>query len=205
MKRPGAPVLLLLALLPSCGTPSLFGNAWSCQSDEDCLPGHTCIDYDPADGSGSACRTVIIVDNDDPRLFQVVQGTWEVADCIAHQIQDCHGDSFHYADGSCMNCQAVFAPVIEESGVYDVTMWWPSEDDRSTATPVTVNHSGGEPSQLVLDQRNTGSSWYPLGTYQFIRGEVASVVVHGHANGEEWTYVNADAVRFVHLQEEDQD
>ena len=54
----------------------------------------------------------------------------------------------------------------QPSGTYEVFMWWSSWPTRATSVPVVITHAAGT-TNITINQRQNGSSWYSLGIYTF--------------------------------------
>jgi hypothetical protein len=91
---------------------------------------------------------------------------------------------------------AKFVPEIPAAGRYDVRIAYSANPNRATNVPVTVNHSGGNKTVKVNQQKRPPISelFVSVGTYQFEKGKVGSVLV---SNDETDGFVIIDAVQFV--------
>ena len=94
---------------------------------------------------------------------------------------------------------ATWTPDIPERGFYAVYVSYKSLQESTQAALYTVNHMGGS-SRFVVDQRIGGGTWVYLGTFEFDKGQDASVVLSGKTP-EGYRYdknsvITADAVRF---------
>jgi hypothetical protein len=134
-----------------------------------------------------ASTGAIIVDNADSG-FRIEAGEW--GDC---EYNSCEGTSygvdFRYADPECTACRARFDLQVPAAGEYQAWAWWPKGSDRATDTPFTIS-TGQDSFTAAVDQRNQGSTWYPLGQVTLEASGPVSVVVGGSDSG----YANADAV-----------
>jgi hypothetical protein len=84
-----------------------------------------------------------------------------------------------------------FIPWLFQAGTYEVSIWYPSDATYADAVAVSVNHRGGA-QQIILNQKENGGRWVPLGSYEFEAGyrEVLRVT-SADAKGP----VVADAIR----------
>jgi hypothetical protein len=134
-----------------------------------------------------ASTEAIIVDNADPG-FRIEAGEW--GDC---EYDSCDGTSysldFRWAEPECTTCRARFDLQVPAAGEYQAWAWWPKGSDRATDTPFTVSN-GQDSFTVSVDQRNQGSTWYPLGQVTLATSDLVSIVVGGSDSG----YANADAV-----------
>ncbi|MFI5914141.1 FAD-dependent oxidoreductase [Dactylosporangium sp. NPDC051541] len=86
-----------------------------------------------------------------------------------------------------------FTPNLPKAGRWTVYLRWTAAENRARAVPVDIVHSDGTTTRTV-DQRASGGTWVPLGTYSFAAGTTGSVLIRtDHTEG----YVIADAVRFA--------
>jgi hypothetical protein len=87
-----------------------------------------------------------------------------------------------------------WTPTVAAAGEYEVYVWWPRSNTRSTRVPITVVASGATVTK-EFDQRTTGGDWVLHGTYSFDAGTTGYVEV-SDTNGR----AGADAVRLVPVQ-----
>jgi RHS repeat-associated protein len=85
---------------------------------------------------------------------------------------------------------ATWAFTLTESAEYEVFAWWERRASNATNAKFTVHHSSGT-TQVTVDQKNNGTTWYSLGTYTLTTG--AKVTLSDDADAK----VTADAVRIV--------
>jgi hypothetical protein len=86
-----------------------------------------------------------------------------------------------------------FAPTLPESGVYQVSIRWTSAPNRADNVPVTITYNGGS-IVLLINQRQNGSKWVTLGSFNFLSGSAGSVEI---SNANTDGAVVADAAQFV--------
>jgi len=82
-----------------------------------------------------------------------------------------------------------------QSGSYEVSMWWTYRDSRSTNIPVDIEYSGGT-DRIFLNQKQTLSDWYILGTYAFEAGVSYKVTIMAQPYPTSSSTTCADAVIF---------
>ena len=90
-----------------------------------------------------------------------------------------------------------FTPDLPKAGRYEVRLSHCYNLRRSTNTPVTVHHAGGE-TIIRINQQDVpehGKLFRSLGTYNFAKGTGGWVRVN--TNGTDGKYVIADAVQFL--------
>ena len=96
-----------------------------------------------------------------------------------------------------------WTPVIPEAGRYEVRVSHCYNVRRSTNTPVTIRHAGGE-TVVRIDQQETpehGKLFRSLGVFEFAAGKGASITISN--DGTEGKYVIADAVQLIRVESED--
>ena len=84
-----------------------------------------------------------------------------------------------------------FRPWINESGTYDVSIWYPSDEDYSGAAQVIINHIRGNEKKLI-DLRESGGQWVNLGRYNLGKGYREVVTINAENSGG---IVVADAIK----------
>lgn len=127
----------------------------------------------------------IIIDNNMNR-FTEKSGTW-------HGIETEPGGRYqmNYARNDGRQGTFSFKPWLENAGVYELSIWHPSEKSFSDAVRILINHQNGIAEKFV-DQRKNGGEWMILGRYEFQSGyqKVLTVV----SEGPDGTVV-ADAIK----------
>ena len=97
------------------------------------------------------------------------------------------------------SCTATWTPEIPERGSYAVYISYKSLPESTGAALYTVNHMGGS-SRFVVNQKIGGGTWVYLGTFEFDKGQGASVVLSGKApegyRHDKSAVITADAVKF---------
>jgi hypothetical protein len=91
---------------------------------------------------------------------------------------------------------ATFIPKIPRAGEYEVFLSYTASKGRSTNTPVTIRHAGGEQTVIVNQEEppRLDGLFRSLGKFRFEAGSAASVTITNRGtNG----YVIVDAVRFI--------
>jgi hypothetical protein len=71
---------------------------------------------------------------------------------------------------------AVFAPILVQSGHYEVAVTWPEAALRRSPILHQVTHAHGT-ADLMIDQSQPGNQWVILGTYFFVPGSAGTVRV----------------------------
>jgi hypothetical protein len=89
-----------------------------------------------------------------------------------------------------------FKPWLGRAGLYELSIWHPSDKSYSDAVQVIINHQNGS-AEKVVDQQNTGGKWIVIGRYEFQSGfrKVLTVV----SDGSKGTVV-ADAIKLSFIQ-----
>lgn len=88
---------------------------------------------------------------------------------------------------------ATYPAVLPEPGHYGVHVSWRAATDRASDVQVKVHHAGGI-SEMLLDQRNHGSTWVYLGRYPFYAA--GGAVEFTNLSSIADAVVSVDAVRF---------
>jgi hypothetical protein len=92
---------------------------------------------------------------------------------------------------------AIFTPIIDTPGLYDVFVWHPAGSNRTTNAPVVINYAGGA-TLAKVNQTVDGGSWRQVGTNLLFRtGSEANIRIANNAF-ESNKIVMADAVRLVY-------
>jgi hypothetical protein len=89
-----------------------------------------------------------------------------------------------------------FAPTLPASGYYDVYLWWVSDPNRSTATPVDIGGATAT-NRVYVNQQINGSAWVKVASSNYFNsnGPVNVTIRNGGTSG----YVIANAVRWMPL------
>lgn len=142
-------------------------------------------------GASSTTVPVQIKDNADASGIEP-KGAWTVSTTSGR-----YGEN-HLHDGNTdKGSKSVrITPTIPVEGWYEVYAWWGAHANRSSRTPIDINHLDGT-STVVVDQRHvsTGSRWNLLGVHRFSAGTAGNVVVRNDGTDG---YVFADAFKFVY-------
>ena len=136
---------------------------------------------DPADG--------IIVDSEDTNGVVIV-GTWT----NSAASPGFHGAGYLHDDNTNRGSSYVrLTPNFTNAGTYAVYLRWAENANRASNASVTVEFSGGI-TNVFVNQRTNGGTWFPLGTFAFDAGAGASLTVSNvGANG----FVIADAALWL--------
>ncbi|ODS84626.1 MAG: hypothetical protein ABS46_02550 [Cytophagaceae bacterium SCN 52-12] len=129
----------------------------------------------------------VTVDDDMHRFVERI-GTWKHSENprVAR-----HAFSFLWASKG-ESASIIYRPYLPEAGNYKVYGWWPAGPDYASNAPIEVHHANGV-HRSVLDQRNKGGQWIPVGTFTFEKGLKSYLVLDTKdANGN----VVADAFKF---------
>ncbi|MFO7670475.1 MAG: FAD-dependent oxidoreductase [Bacteroidales bacterium] len=127
----------------------------------------------------------IIIDNGMKR-FTSKTGSW-----MEIETEQKGRYQMNFARNSGLSGSFSFIPWLFQAGTYEVSIWFPSDASYSDAVSVSVNHRGGM-QQIILNQKENGGRWVPLGTFGFEAGYQEVVrVTSSDAKGP----VVADAIR----------
>lgn len=133
----------------------------------------------------------LIIDNTNAAVTRLPAATDWVTSTSSTGI---YGSNYYHDNntGATGGKSVVYAPNLPSAGTYAVSMRWPAQSNRASATPVDIHHAGSVATTTV-NQRINGGTWMPLGTYSFNAGTAGTVVIRNDgADG----YVVADAVQF---------
>ncbi len=112
--------------------------------------------------------------------------------------KDGYGTDYSFANMSTRDDKkttAIYRPKISDAGTYNVEIYYPAGDNRSSKAPWVIHYQGGE-SNVFIDQKKNGGKWQTLAkNLPFAAGTSGYVELHNL--GETSTTVVADAVRFV--------
>jgi hypothetical protein len=88
-----------------------------------------------------------------------------------------------------------FTPWLEKAGLYEISIWHPSDGSYADAVKLMVHHRDGV-SEKVVDQRHNGGRWIRIGEYWLDSGyrKVLTVVADGSAGP-----VVADALKIKYI------
>ena len=131
-----------------------------------------------------------IIDNRDAATSRV--GTWGVSS----------GSGSYGVDSVFSRKDTTVIPTFtwnftpSQSGNYAVSMWWTYRDSRSTSVPVDIEYSGGT-ARVLINQKQTLSDWYVLGTYPLVAGVSYRVTVTAQPIPTSSSTTCADAVKFA--------
>ena len=88
-----------------------------------------------------------------------------------------------------------WTPELLQAGYYEIYMWWNSSLLNCHSCPVTLTCGGELLDTFSIDQRQDGSQWNLLGTYELVAGNECSVTIQSEAGIVSRT--TADAVKLV--------
>jgi hypothetical protein len=99
----------------------------------------------------------------------------------------------HDQNGGKGTKSVLYTAPIPISGKYEVALWYPANENRSTNTPVDVIHAGGT-NRVIVNQRLNGQQWHVIGFYPFKTNQPALVRINNE--GTTSGHVLADGLRF---------
>jgi hypothetical protein len=133
----------------------------------------------------------LIIDNHDPGC-KIISGQWELAGS-----SDGNGswkEDFLYLLADRKNVGRVrFAPAVSTKAVYDVSIYWSADQNRTTDQPVIVHDANGKDTTYRVNLRQHGRQWYALGKHIM----APSGCWIEFTNDTDEGYCNADAVRLT--------
>jgi hypothetical protein len=140
-------------------------------------------------GLDAGCPPKLKLDDADAAVFST-SGAWTVGTAQSEK----YGPSYKYKSGGTGSGTATWNLNVPQTGLYEVSVWYPQGSNRATDAPFTVNHAGGA-STVRINQQKTGGRWVRLGDYQFNAGQGTVVLSDNIANASQ--IVVADAVKAV--------
>ena len=101
-------------------------------------------------------------------------------------------DALYIAGTAPPTGEFTWTPTFPSAGAYQVYARWPASSANTSAAQFTVTGDGGT-SSVTLNQKQNGSAWVLLGSYNFTPGAGQKVTLAASADGT----TIADAVLFV--------
>ena len=89
--------------------------------------------------------------------------------------------------------KVTWATPVKEEGVYEVILHFPPNPNRATNVPVTIEHRGGEPRTVKVNQKQQ-SGMQSLGSLKLGQGETVTITL---SNADTDGYVIADGVQLL--------
>jgi lysophospholipase L1-like esterase len=126
----------------------------------------------------------IIIDDGDPSTSYT--GNWY----ISSGSNPYGTDSIYSSDGATYT----WTFTAQQTGNYELSMWWTYRPTRSSNVPVDIEYYGGT-ARVYINQQQNGGQWNVLGSYSFEEGKSYKITIT--AQGSATTC--ADAVRFVYV------
>jgi hypothetical protein len=121
-------------------------------------------------------------------------GSWQ----MSHAADRFIGISYlHDGSNKAVSSTASFEAKIPVSGMYQVSISYPHNKNRSKAVPVMIHHGKGSETVVINQQRPVGANHFlALGTFYFEAGKPATVSI---SNVGTTGYVVADAVQWLEI------
>ncbi|MBE1613243.1 NEW3 domain-containing protein [Actinopolymorpha pittospori] len=126
-------------------------------------------------GSGSKALNIkvsdagIIVNN-----FSYYPSYQEAGEWLGSGLAGWNGVQSRYSAPEVLGGSATWAPELPEEGEYDVSVWYPSNADTTTAAAYVITHAGGT-DEVIVNQQENANRWSPLGRFRFEQGRSGSV------------------------------
>ncbi len=129
----------------------------------------------------------VIVDNADATGVSIT-GTWTLTNSTSAYA----GNYLHDGNGGKGQRKVLYTATLPSPGIYEAHARWVGSTSRSPSVPITVRHRDGS-SEVRVDQRSQGGSWYFLGRFSYETDTPATILIDN--TGTSGT-VEADAVQF---------
>jgi len=185
------PASLLVVYGPAHGTVDIQPDGKIEYAPETGFSGEDTFSYTVADYNGQVSNQAVvnirvvantIIDNRDTRVSST--GSWSVSGADGFWSTDSvwsrNGDTFTW----------LFQP--EETGSYEVSMWWTQWPSRSTSVPVDIQHADGT-SRVVVNQQQNAEQWNTIGQHTFVADTTYRITVTAQPGPSSTC---ADAVKF---------
>jgi FAD dependent oxidoreductase len=130
----------------------------------------------------------IVLDNSDAELT----GEWKASSSFGGFVEQGY---LHDSNEGKGKRHAIFRPTIEQSGQYEVRLYYIASSNRASNVPVTIRSADGS-SQLTINQkkRANDNDFISLGTFRFDVGKAATIKISNtNTNG----HVIVDAVQLM--------
>lgn len=141
------------------------------------------FDMDKTFMSFQISSTNSIVDNTDASPAFTRSGNWYTW----HAWGD-YGKNYLYTNGASATKWATWSFTPGTTEPYKVSVWWVNTNNRETKVPYTVTcgHCGpggtAGSTTLYVNQTLWGRKWHSLGTFNFVKGETATVTLTDNFN-----------------------
>lgn len=133
----------------------------------------------------------IIIDNTDAG-FATISEIWSSTSATGQ-----FGTDYRYRSTTQVPPGVVeWRPTLPAAGLYEISVWYRSANDRPSNARYTIFGSGGS-FDVLVDQRSNGSQWNSLGIFAFSGGSGGYVRLTSDA--EPGKTIVADAVRFARV------
>lgn len=93
---------------------------------------------------------------------------------VTVRTRDSFGPDYLRTEAATQSHSVWWDPCLPVSGNYEVSVYWPDGEGRSSTVLYRVHHHYGC-STVVLDQTQPGGQWYSLGTFFFHEGTVGKL------------------------------
>jgi len=127
----------------------------------------------------------IIIDNNMKR-FTEKTGIWR-----GNETEHNGRFQMNYSQNDNHKGAFTFKPWLKKSGLYKLSIWYPSKESYSDAVNINIQHKNGK-TQKLINQQKDGGKWISLGDYEFESGyHKVLTVVSDETEGS----VVADAIK----------
>jgi hypothetical protein len=130
----------------------------------------------------------IVLDNSDAELT----GEWKTSTSFGGFVEK---EYLHDGNEGKGKRHAIFSPTIEQSGRYEVRLYYIASSNRASNVPVTIQSADGS-HQVTINQKQRANDhgFVSLGTFRFDAGNKATIKIsNANTNG----HVIVDAVQLI--------
>lgn len=131
----------------------------------------------------------IIIDNNMKRFTAKTRTWW------GNETEHNGRYQMNFSQNDSRNGTFSFVPMLLKEGQYELSIWYPSKASYSSSVQIRIQHQEGI-TEKVLNQKENGGEWIPLGQYQFDDGynKVLTVVCDG---AHETVVADAIKLKFI--------
>ncbi|CAM3602053.1 NEW3 domain-containing protein [Occultella aeris] len=149
------------------------------------------VTVNPGAGMAATSIAYTVADPNDVIIGPDAQGYSEVGNWLASSLAGPDGSRSRYSPESQYGGQAIWTPTIATAGTYDVSIWYPTNNQTSEDVLIEVASPAGTDTHHINQQELAGQ-WRLIGPYDLAPGEPASVTMTAVSG----LYTRAHSARF---------